>query len=73
MGTINKKRVIELADFFYSSNSSQDVPLRIACTTGQFTGFDLDREEFISLFSILAKSKDLKKDLEVFVEAMNAK
>ena len=68
-----KKRITELADFFYSSNSSQDVPLRIACTTGQFSGFDLDQEEFISLFSILAKSKNLKRDLEVFVEAIYAK
>jgi hypothetical protein len=70
---MTKKRIIELANFFYSSNSSKDVPLRIAFVTGQFTGFDLDREDFISLFSILAKSKDLKKDLEVFVEAMYAK
>jgi hypothetical protein len=68
-----KKRIIELADFFYSSDSSEDVPLRLCCETGRFTGFDLDRNEFISLFSILAKSKNLKGDLEVFVEAMNAK
>jgi len=73
MGMINKKRIIELADFFYSSDSSEDVPLRLCCETGRFTGFDLNRDEFISLFSILAKSKDLKKDLRVFVEAMNAK
>jgi hypothetical protein len=70
---MTKKRIQELADFFYSSNSSGDIPLRISCETGRYTGFSLNREEFISLFSILAESKDLKKDLEVFVEAMNAK
>jgi hypothetical protein len=53
MGMINKKRIIELADFFYSSDSSEDVPLRLCCETGRFTGFDLNRDEFISLFSIL--------------------
>ena len=70
---MTKRRIQELADFFYSSDSSKDIPLRIACETGQYSGFSLDREEFISLFSILAKSKDLREDLKVFVEAMNAK
>jgi len=70
---MTKKRIQELADFFYSSDTTVDVPLRICCETGRYTGFDLNREEFISLFSILAKSKDLKEDLEVFVEVMNAK
>jgi hypothetical protein len=70
---MTKKRIKELADFFYSSNNSEDVPLRLCCETGRYTGFDLNREVFISLFSILAKSKDLKRDLEVFVEAMYAK
>ena len=70
---MTKKRIQELADFFYSSDSSEDVPLRLCCETGRYTGFNLNRDEFISLFSVLAKSKDLKKDLEVFVEVMNAK
>jgi len=70
---MTKKRIKELADFFYSSNSSEDIPLRICCETGRYTGFDLNRDEFISLFSILARSKNLKEDLRVFVEVMNAK
>ena len=73
MDMINKKRIIELADFFYSSDIIADVPLRICCETVHYTGFSLNREEFISLFSILAKSNDLRRDLSVFVEAMNAK
>lgn len=63
------KKIKQLADFFYSSNSAVDVPLRISCVTGQFTGFDLDRESFISLFKILAKSQNLKQDLAAFVES----
>lgn len=70
---MTKKRIMELADFFYSSDNSEDVPLRFCCETGRYSGFDLNRDEFISLFSILAKSKNLKEDLKVFVEAMNAK
>jgi hypothetical protein len=65
------QRIKELADFFYSSNSSEDVPLRITCITGRFTGFDLDPEDFVDLFTILNKSKNLKKDLAKFVERMN--
>lgn len=65
---MTKKRIVELANFFYSSNSSKDVPLRIAYVTGQFTGFDLDKEGFISLFTILNRSKNLKKDLTEFVD-----
>ena len=63
------KRIKELADFFYSSDDSNEVPLRFACVTGRYTGFDLDREGFIALFTILSKSEDLKKDLAGFVEA----
>lgn len=62
------KRIRQLTDFFYSSNSSADVPLRIACSTGRYTGIDLDREEFVSLFVILNRSNDLKKDLTDFLE-----
>ena len=68
---MNIQRINELADFFYSSNSSDDVPLRVTCITGRFTGFDLDQEDFIDLFTILNKSKNLKKDLAQFVEKIN--
>ena len=63
------KRIRQLTDFFYSSNSAVDVPLRISCLTGQFTGFDLDRESFILLFKILTQSQNLKEDLTAFVES----
>jgi hypothetical protein len=65
------RRIRELADFFYSSDDSKDVPLRFACTTGRYTGFDLDRESFIALFAILNRSKDLKKDLAQFMERVS--
>jgi hypothetical protein len=70
---MTKKRIRELADFFFSSDNARDVPLRICCETGRYSGFNLNRDEFISLFSILTQSKNLKEDLKVFVEAMNAK
>ena len=69
---MTKQRIQELADFFYSSNSSHDIPLRICCVTGQFAGFSLTKEGFIALFSILSKSRDLKKDLENFLNTINA-
>jgi len=62
------ERIRNLADFFYSSNSAADVPLRICCETGRYTGFDLSRDDFIALFEILSQSGDLKKDLAAFVE-----
>ena len=62
------KRIRQLADFFYSSNSAADVPLRISCITGRYTGFDLDRDQFISLLGILTRSDDLKRDLSGLVE-----
>ena len=68
---MNEKRICELADFFYSSDSSNDVPLRIASTTGQFSGFELCKESFIELMKILNKSKSLKEDLSRFREEHN--
>jgi len=62
------KRIKQLADFFYSSNSATDVPLRISCSIGRYAGFDLDRDSFVSLMLILARSDDLKADLAAFVE-----
>ena len=62
------KRIRKLADFFYSSNSAVDVPMRIACSTGRYTGIDLGQQEFMALFTILNRSNDLKKDLSDFVE-----
>lgn len=61
-------RIRQLADFFYSSNNSIDVPLRISCITGRYAGFDLDQHEFIELLTILTRSHELKKDLAAFRE-----
>ena len=64
---MTNKRIKELAGFFYSSNNSNDVPLRLAITTGQFLGFDLQKEDFIELLILLRKSKNLKIDLKEFL------
>jgi hypothetical protein len=68
---MNRKRILELADFFYRSNSVDDVPLRICCETGQFTGFDMGPEAFIRLMEILNQSKNLKEDLDSFIGWVN--
>jgi len=64
---MDKNRINELADFFYSSDDSNIVPLRLAITTGQYSGFDLNKKDFITLMEILNKSKNLKEDLEYFL------
>lgn len=65
---MTKEKIQQLAEFFYSSNSSDDVPLRLSVVTGQFSGLDLDKQDFIKLFEILNNSGDLKKDLLRFRE-----
>lgn len=65
---MNKKRMQELADFFYSSDDSKMIPLRIAIVTGGYTGTDLTKENFVKLLSILNNSKNLKEDLNKFLE-----
>ena len=65
---MTNKRIRELADFFYSSNSSNDVPLRISIVSGMYSGATLTKEKFIKLLSILSASNCLKKDLLKFRE-----
>ncbi|MBA7534340.1 hypothetical protein ES705_26586 [subsurface metagenome] len=65
---MNKKRMQELADFFYSSDDSKIVPLRISIITGRYGGADLTKEDFIKLLSILNNSDHLKEDLTGFLE-----
>jgi len=66
---MTKKRIKKLADFFYSSNSSTKVPLRIAITTGM-TGNDLTKQQFIELITILSNSVNIKDDLREFVNSI---
>lgn len=67
---MNKKRVQELADFFYSSDDSKIVPLRISVITGRYTGAGLTKENFIKLLFILNNSVQLKEDLAKFLEGL---
>jgi len=67
---LTKKRIKELADFFYSSDSSEDVPVRVSLIRGMYSGFDLNKQSFIKFMGILASSKDLKSDLLKFLEEM---
>jgi len=67
---MKKERVLELADFFYSSDDSNIIPLRIAIITGKYTGTDLTKENFMRLLSILSDSSNLKEDLLKFREGL---
>jgi hypothetical protein len=62
---MTRDRIKKLAEFFYSSNNSNDVPLRIAIVMGM-GGNDLSKEAFCQLMLILENSIDLKKDLLTF-------
>jgi len=63
---MTKKRIRELADFFYSSDSADDVPLRLSLSFGM-AGCGLDYNGFVALMGVLSKSKDLKTDLLNFL------
>ena len=63
---MTKNKIKQLADFFYSSNSSDDVPIRISVVSGQFSGINLSKEAFIELFTIMNNSVDLATDLKNF-------
>jgi hypothetical protein len=67
---MTNKKIQELADFFYSSNKTTDVPLRIAIIMGSYSASDLNKIQFIELLKILNKSNNLKKDLEDFLRDM---
>ena len=64
------KRIKEVADFFFSSNDSNKVPLRLSVSLGQFCGEDLNHEQCRCLLEILSFSKDLKRDLGAFRKGM---
>lgn len=63
---MTQKRIKEVSDFFYSSDDSDKVPIRIAATTGQFGGFDFPKDGLIRLLTIIDKSKNLRRDLLTF-------
>jgi len=67
---MTEKRIQEIADFFYSSNNVDDVPLRLAVSIGPYSGADLDKGECIRLLSILSDSQDLKEDLCQFIQSI---
>jgi|AntAceMinimDraft_18_1070375.scaffolds.fasta_scaffold724945_1 hypothetical protein len=64
---MTNEKIQKLAEFFYHSDNANDVPLRIAITTGQYGGADLSKQDFIELMTILIHSKDIKADLLLFL------
>ncbi len=63
---MNKNKIKQLSNFFYSSNEADEVPLRISAITGAYTGFDLSKEAFEELLELLNNSVNLKEDLRNF-------
>ena len=58
---MTEKRIQKIADFLYSSDSSFDVPFRIALIYGM-AGDDLTKEGFISLLRLFSEIKKLNPD-----------
>ena len=66
---MTRDRILELVNFFYSSDTSADVPCRIALTFGM-SGVDLSADDLIEFLTILSNSSNLKSDLRTFIEKM---
>ena len=66
---MTNQRIKKLAKFLYSSNSSNDVPLRISIITGM-CGYDLTEKDFCILMLILENSTDIKTDLRDFINSI---
>lgn len=64
---MDKNKIKKLSDFFYNSNSTKYVPLRLSISLGEFAGFDLNKHSFSELLDILSNSRRLKRDLELFI------
>jgi len=64
---MTNERIQKIADFFYSSDDIENVPLRLAISVGQFRGADLNKENCMELLTILNESENLKEDLATFL------
>jgi len=62
-------RIGKLVNFLYSSDDSNKVPFRLSLTTGQFSGYDLDKEQCEVLLDLLIDPKNYNK--EKFDEFLN--
>lgn len=64
-------QINKLADFMYSSNSSNDVPFRLSLSCGM-AGDDIDKEEFIKLMQFLSRTNCTKAEFSKFLETIYA-
>lgn len=67
---MTNKKIQEIADFMYSSNSSTDVPFRLSISTGQYAGFDLSKDDLITLFKHLRDCEVSKYSFEILLEML---
>lgn len=63
---MTKKKIQQLADFFYHSDNAEDVPVRLSVISGAYSGIDLSKQSFTELLTILNNSVDLATDLKDF-------
>jgi len=54
--------VNKLVEFLYSSNTSEAVPFRISLISGQYSGFNLNREQCKALLELLTNPLNYDKE-----------
>lgn len=67
---MDQKRIIELADFFYSSDDSSEVPFRLALSFGM-GGADLSYDGFVLLMEFLSKGSVTKQTATKLLEVID--
>ena len=62
---MNKRRINELANFFFHADNANEVPFRISIIAGM-AGQDLDAQKFKELLYLLENSENLFEDTNNF-------
>lgn len=52
----------KLVEFLYSSDNSNDIPFRLSLLSGQYTGWDLNKEQCQKLLSLLNNPENYNKE-----------
>lgn len=67
--SMRTKQIRMIAEFFYSSKSSKDVPFRIALVSGSYAGYDLNYHELIDLLEMLSNTtqETIKADMAEYL------
>jgi hypothetical protein len=63
-------KIIEIANFLYSSDDAHEVPFRVCLTFGM-GGLDIDYEQFILLMKFLRDSELSTENCQKFLDEIN--